>query len=45
MWPLVEAEFGFVNEKTPDAIKSNAALAVAVLANRKTLTYKVCFVV
>ncbi|KAG0692557.1 hypothetical protein DFH29DRAFT_1008445 [Suillus ampliporus] len=40
MRPLVEAEYGFVNEKTPDAIKSNAALALAVLTNHKTLTYK-----
>ncbi|KIK32090.1 hypothetical protein CY34DRAFT_37296, partial [Suillus luteus UH-Slu-Lm8-n1] len=44
MHPLVEAEYGFVNEKMPDTIKSNAALAAALLANRKTLTYKVCFV-
>ncbi|KAG2108878.1 hypothetical protein DEU56DRAFT_762494 [Suillus clintonianus] len=41
MRPLVEAEYGFVNEKTPDAIKTNAALALAALTNRKTLTYKV----
>ncbi|KAG2738346.1 hypothetical protein P692DRAFT_20758802 [Suillus brevipes Sb2] len=40
MRPLVEAEYGFVNEKLPDTIKSNAALATALLANHKTLTYK-----
>ncbi|KAG2133033.1 hypothetical protein DEU56DRAFT_951191 [Suillus clintonianus] len=40
MRPLVEAEYGFVNEKTPDTIKTNAALALAALTNCKTLTYK-----
>ncbi|KAG2117576.1 hypothetical protein DEU56DRAFT_761364 [Suillus clintonianus] len=38
--PLVETEFGFSNEKTPEAIKSNAARAATVLANRKLLMCK-----
>ncbi|KAG2157804.1 uncharacterized protein EDB93DRAFT_1101111 [Suillus bovinus] len=40
MCPLVEADFGFVNEKTPVIIKANATLAAAVVENRKILTYK-----
>ncbi|KAG1883657.1 hypothetical protein F4604DRAFT_1920163 [Suillus subluteus] len=35
---LVETEFGFTNEKTPEAIKSNAALAATLLRNHKLLT-------
>lgn len=40
MRPLVVTEFGFVDEKTPEAVKSNAILAESLLANRKNFTYK-----
>ncbi|KAG0695673.1 hypothetical protein DFH29DRAFT_879887 [Suillus ampliporus] len=40
MRPLVVTEFRFIDEKTPEAIKSNAALAESLLANRKNFTYK-----
>ncbi|KAG0699956.1 hypothetical protein DFH29DRAFT_876911 [Suillus ampliporus] len=40
--PLIETEFGFSNEKTPEAIKSNAVHAATVLANRKLLMCKDC---
>ncbi|KAG2050119.1 hypothetical protein BDR06DRAFT_974772 [Suillus hirtellus] len=42
MCPLVAAKFGFINKKTLAAIKSNAALAAAVLVNYKNLIYKDC---
>ncbi|KAG2139864.1 uncharacterized protein EDB93DRAFT_1252986 [Suillus bovinus] len=42
MRPLVEANFGFVNEKTPVIVKVNATLAAAVVENRKILMYKDC---
>lgn len=41
MCPLMAAEFGFINEKTLTAIKSNTALVATVLVNHKNLTYKV----
>ncbi|KAG2739492.1 hypothetical protein P692DRAFT_20755550, partial [Suillus brevipes Sb2] len=40
MRPLVVTEFGFVDEKTPEAVKSNAILAESLLANHKNFTYK-----
>jgi hypothetical protein len=44
MRPLVVTEFGFVDEKTPEAVKSNAILAESLLANRKNFTYKVMYI-
>ncbi|KAG1872228.1 hypothetical protein F4604DRAFT_1925840 [Suillus subluteus] len=37
---LVEANFGFINERTPAIVKANATLAAAVMENCKILTYK-----
>ncbi|KAG2158514.1 uncharacterized protein EDB93DRAFT_1246354 [Suillus bovinus] len=38
--PLVETEFGLSNKKTPEAMKSNAALAATLIGNCKLLTCK-----
>ncbi|KAG1787090.1 uncharacterized protein HD556DRAFT_1449145 [Suillus plorans] len=37
---LVETEFGFKNDKTPEAIRFNAELASTLLGNRKLFTCK-----
>ncbi|KAG1792724.1 uncharacterized protein HD556DRAFT_1309023 [Suillus plorans] len=38
--PLVETEFGFKNDKTPEAIRFNAELASTLLGNHKLFTCK-----
>lgn len=45
MWPLVVAEFGFTDEKTPEATSCNVALVKSLLENRKNFTYKVRYIV
>ncbi|KAG1888438.1 uncharacterized protein F5891DRAFT_1199295 [Suillus fuscotomentosus] len=40
MQPLVVAEFGFTDEKTPEATSCNVALVKSLLENRKSFTYK-----
>ncbi|KAG2045776.1 hypothetical protein BDR06DRAFT_1015307 [Suillus hirtellus] len=40
MRPLVVAEFGFTDEKTPEATSCNVALVKSLLENRKNFTYK-----
>ncbi|KAG1783664.1 hypothetical protein EV702DRAFT_1190686 [Suillus placidus] len=40
MWPLVITEFGFTDDKTPEATSLNAALVKSLLENRKNFTYK-----